>query len=186
MCCHFTFMITNHNGGVYLYHKCIIRCNKYISRTVIYNENKWCKNKLQHKHDKGTTMIRLILYIYICILSHTINSLWPSDIIWRQGSTSTLAPVTACCLMAPSHYLNQCWLVISNVLLIVSRFFLALSLPVRFHQSMVNSDMILYSVKEKINHVLMNALYRLKTLNNRYMSKDFFFLNGVHFLFRLE
>ena len=40
----------------------------------------------------------------------TLNSLWPSDVIWRQGSRSTLAQVMACCLTAPSHYLNQCWL----------------------------------------------------------------------------
>ena len=37
-------------------------------------------------------------------------SLWPRDAIWRQGSGSTLAQV-----MAPSHYLNQCWLIISEV-----------------------------------------------------------------------
>ena len=36
------------------------------------------------------------------------NSLWPSDTIWRHKSGSTLAQVMACCLMAPSHYLNQC------------------------------------------------------------------------------
>ena len=45
-----------------------------------------------------------------------LNSLWPSDVIWRQGSRSTLAQVMACCLIAPSHYLNQCWLMISEVL----------------------------------------------------------------------
>ena len=39
-----------------------------------------------------------------------------SDVIWRQGSGSTLAQVMACCLTAPSHYLNQCWLLISEVL----------------------------------------------------------------------
>ena len=40
-----------------------------------------------------------------------VNSLWPSDAIWWQRSGSTLAQVMTCCLMAPSHYLNQCWLV---------------------------------------------------------------------------
>ena len=45
-----------------------------------------------------------------------INSLWPSDVIWQQGTRSTLAQVMACCLTAPSHYLNQCWLMISEVL----------------------------------------------------------------------
>ena len=33
-----------------------------------------------------------------------------------KRSGSTLAQVTACCLTAPSHYLNQCWLIISKVL----------------------------------------------------------------------
>ena len=45
-----------------------------------------------------------------------INSLGPSDAIWRHGTRSTLAQVMACCLTAPSHYLNQCWLIISKVL----------------------------------------------------------------------
>ena len=39
-----------------------------------------------------------------------INSLWPSDAIWQSRSESTLAQVIVCCLSAPSHYLNQCWL----------------------------------------------------------------------------
>ena len=43
------------------------------------------------------------------------NSLRPSDAIWRHISGSTLAQVMACCLKAPSHYLNQCWLIISKV-----------------------------------------------------------------------
>ena len=45
-----------------------------------------------------------------------IHSLWPSDVIRRQGTGSTLAQVMACCLTAPIHYLNQCWLSISKVL----------------------------------------------------------------------
>ena len=45
-----------------------------------------------------------------------INSLWPGDTIWRQWSWSTLAQVMACCLTAPGHYLNQCWLPNSEVL----------------------------------------------------------------------
>ena len=35
---------------------------------------------------------------------------------WRHRSGSTLVQVLACCLTAPSHYLNQCWLIISEVL----------------------------------------------------------------------
>ena len=45
-----------------------------------------------------------------------LNSLGPSDAIWRWRSWSTLVQVMACCLTAPSHYLNQCWLIISKVL----------------------------------------------------------------------
>ena len=44
------------------------------------------------------------------------NSLRPSDAIWRQWSWTTLAQIMACCLTAPSHYLNQCWLIIRGVL----------------------------------------------------------------------
>ena len=45
-----------------------------------------------------------------------VNSLGPSDAIWWCRSWSTLVQVIACCLMAQSHYLNQCWLIINKVL----------------------------------------------------------------------
>ena len=45
-----------------------------------------------------------------------VNSLWPtSDITWNQRFWSTLVQVMACCLTAPSHHLNQCWLLIIKV-----------------------------------------------------------------------
>ena len=43
------------------------------------------------------------------------NSLWQSDAMWWQGCRSTLVQVMACSLTAPSHYLNQCWLIITKV-----------------------------------------------------------------------
>ena len=43
-----------------------------------------------------------------------VNSLWPSDAIWQHRTGSTLAQVMACCLIAPCHYLIQCWLIISD------------------------------------------------------------------------
>ena len=43
------------------------------------------------------------------------NSLGPGDAIWQQRSGSPLAQVIAWCLTAPTHYLNQCWLIISKV-----------------------------------------------------------------------
>ena len=54
--------------------------------------------------------IQLVISVSICIRSR-----WPSDALWRQRSGSTLAQVMACCLTAPSHYLNQCRLIFSEV-----------------------------------------------------------------------
>ena len=48
----------------------------------------------------------------IFIPTGQISSLWPCDTIWRYRSESTLAQVMACCLIAPSHYLYQCWCII--------------------------------------------------------------------------
>ena len=63
--------------------------------------------KLQMLKDNKTHMVRPLWMI--------INSLGPSDAIWRQRSWSTLAQVMAGCLTTPSHYMNQCWLIISKV-----------------------------------------------------------------------
>ena len=41
---------------------------------------------------------------------------WWRHMAWHQRCCSTLVKVTACCRMAPSHYLNQCWLTISKIL----------------------------------------------------------------------
>ena len=38
-----------------------------------------------------------------------------NNAIWWHRTRSTLPQVTACCLTAPSRYLNQCWLNISEV-----------------------------------------------------------------------
>ena len=45
-----------------------------------------------------------------------MNSLWSNGAIWWHRSGWTLAQEMACCLTAPSHYLNQCWLIIKGVL----------------------------------------------------------------------
>ena len=52
-----------------------------------------------------------------CVMISTLrfNLWWPSDAIWRQRSGPTFAQVMSCCLRAPSHYLNQCWLIISEI-----------------------------------------------------------------------
>ena len=61
-------------------------------------------------------MVRLLTHICVT-LPQWVNSLGPSDALRRWRSWSTLVQVMACCLTAPSHYLNQCWLImISKVL----------------------------------------------------------------------
>ena len=47
---------------------------------------------------------------------HWANSLWPNDAIWHHRIGSKLAQVMVCCLTAPSHCMNQCWRLISEVL----------------------------------------------------------------------
>ena len=44
------------------------------------------------------------------------NSLWPRDAIWQHRSGNTLAQVMTWCRQATSHYLNQCWHIIKDVL----------------------------------------------------------------------
>ena len=44
------------------------------------------------------------------VQSRWVDSFWLSDAIWRHGSWSTMVQVMACCLTAPSHNLDHCWL----------------------------------------------------------------------------
>ena len=45
-----------------------------------------------------------------------VNSLCSFDAIWQHRSVWILDQVMVCCLMAPSHYLDQCWLTNKSVL----------------------------------------------------------------------
>ena len=88
-----------------------------------YNMQLWASNWLSHIFlwlQNISVHYKLIVFISRkCKCSkqnkNSINPLRPSDAIWRKRSGSTLAQVMVCCLMAPSHYLNQCWLIISKV-----------------------------------------------------------------------
>ena len=44
-----------------------------------------------------------------------VNTLWPSDAIWRDRYGSTLPQVVACYLRPPNHYLSQWCLLISKI-----------------------------------------------------------------------
>ena len=70
-----------------------------VTHIVTYHRSQWVN--LLHHHK---------------VVMRQINSLGPSDTMWHWRSWSTLVQVMACCLTAPSHYLNQCWLIISTVL----------------------------------------------------------------------
>ena len=60
--------------------------------------------------------IRALFLIHTVLVSHeqVNNPLRLSDAIWQYRSGSTLAHVMVCCLMAPSHYLSQCWIIIEQ------------------------------------------------------------------------
>ena len=45
-----------------------------------------------------------------------LNSLWPSDAIWRHRSELTLARIMSCCLTSSNHYLNKSCFIIESVL----------------------------------------------------------------------
>ena len=53
--------------------------------------------------------------IFKWVVATRRNSLKLSDVIKRHRTWSTVIHVMACCLTAPSHYLNQCWSVISKL-----------------------------------------------------------------------
>ena len=63
----------------------------------------WCHQWRQSLHCWRVTTLDF---------QYVLNSLWHNDAIWRHISGSALVQVISCCLTAPSHYLNQCRLLI--------------------------------------------------------------------------
>ena len=52
---------------------------------------------------------------YTCFSRSNCLFIVASDSIWSQRFDSALVQLMACCLIAQSHYLNQCWLLINEV-----------------------------------------------------------------------
>ena len=75
---------------------------------IQYDWVKWNRINLSEIRPKWICPCRRSVY-------KVLNSSRPSDAICRHISESTLAQAMACCLTAPRHYLNQCWLIISKV-----------------------------------------------------------------------
>ena len=99
--------------------------HSYITFMSLYQISNWYDQTVKWNEDVEVyesidKMLKEIWMIYLrnitLIYLRNINSLWPSDAIWWHRSGSTLAQVMACYLMAPSLYLNQYWLIISEVL----------------------------------------------------------------------
>ena len=88
--------------NIFLVWYIIILISVYL-KLLIINQTNWMtlKTFIQSRH-----------FEWVC----PFNSLWSSDGKWWHRSGSTLALVMVCCLIAPSHYLNQCHLLISEVL----------------------------------------------------------------------
>ena len=86
--------------------------------------NRTIKNKFQWYFNQNTAIfIQENLYENIvCKLAailfrpQCVNSKWHSDVLWRHRSRSTLVQIMACCMTAPSHYMNQCSLLTDEVL----------------------------------------------------------------------
>ena len=100
--------------------------------TYVHNITKWyCPYISSHCISQWIGAIGAILLTKINSISHgldawicnymsvkmwLINTMCPSDTIWWNITGSTLAQVMDCCLTAPSHYPNPCWLLISEIL----------------------------------------------------------------------
>ena len=91
-----------------------LRCFLLFLACVSYWTNIKVASDLRH-HCTDVMALEWIFYLMSVYTKSLFNSLWPSGALWRQRSGSTLAQVMACCLTAPSHCLNQCWLIISKV-----------------------------------------------------------------------
>ena len=68
-----------------------------------------------HCPKKAVKVNHSLTHLMMTAIQTGLNSLWSGNAIWWHRSGSTLAAVRACCLIAPSHYLNQWWLIISKV-----------------------------------------------------------------------
>ena len=108
-----------------------------IFKCIFMNENVWIPIKISLKFvHKGPfnnipTFVKIMawrrpgdkplsepmvvsLLMHICaIRPHWVKLLWPSDAIWHHKTRSSLPHIMVCCLMAPSHYLNHSFLIIS-------------------------------------------------------------------------
>ena len=73
--------------------------------------SQYCHVQLEHQHDRKNKYIHVLSEKQIT-MKRVNRSPWSSDAIWHHITLSVLVHAIACCLTAPSYYLNQCWLII--------------------------------------------------------------------------
>ena len=86
-------------------HEITVRSSTSVSSLLSWTQSTWTEKSM-------------LVGFWPCFITviFLLNSLWPGDTIRRLRSGSTLSQEMACCLTVPSHYLHQCWLIISEVL----------------------------------------------------------------------
>ena len=82
---------------------------RFIDQTLLVA----CNTCIDQAHSALIRFLRFLSYVNRSY-ENMINSFWPSNTILRKRSGSTLAQVMACCLTTPSHYLNQCRLIMNE------------------------------------------------------------------------
>ena len=101
--------IVNSNGP-HIIHICIIMAHKVIKRCTLIS------SVTARAGDSCQTCAIENWSAYTCTSAvSSFDTLWPSDAMWWHRTGSTLAQVMACCLTAPSHYLNKYWFINSKV-----------------------------------------------------------------------
>ena len=96
---------------------CVSLCDYiFLLYTCIMNTSQGAVDTNLNQSDINSKSDTNTQRLWFNITLYCFNSLWPSYAIWRPRSGSTLAQVMACCLTALSHYLDQCWLLINEVL----------------------------------------------------------------------
>ena len=113
--CHFEFIFWSVSCTCHYHAICDIvlwlKCSKEFSFFV----PSWPASfSFLYKGSNSRTLIPPLHYVFA--FEVTVNSLRPGDAMWCNRTWSTLVQVMAWCLMAPSHYLNQCRLIIKYIL----------------------------------------------------------------------
>ena len=100
----------------WLYFDCGIQWHDTLELPSRYQDFMFSQHDLLSRRHSGLLHRDLYMVIHgargkTTLYDYMFNTLRPSDAIWRHRSGSTLAQAMACCLTAPKHYLNQCWLI---------------------------------------------------------------------------